>query len=196
MVDKDTEIAKEAAKHYRDTILVKYRRDRITENRISNFLTEVKKFFHVLDNVNNIDFIAQLDLSMLTDSTRVVADAKPKNKFVLRQVRTFITNRLGSYIRNPTAKKRRVISKLINVYFDSFTVCLEDHEEMQLWIEKLYQLSGLGLESKMSDSFSSFIQEKINPEINRQRKDLVHKIENEMDSDEDWKEIAKKRIKK
>lgn len=186
MVDKDIENYQMILKNYTQAVLTFDGQRKEEEKKLERFIAQMKNVFEFIDGLDyqNADtlFTEQFDPSNLALSVELVADASAQERWILRQYRELIINRLNSYTKN-----RKLIYDLLLAYYMQFLNCFEEHSNINLQIQRLMLLSALGIQSNASESFVNFIQGPLATVLQEKKKEM----EKSMGSgSSDWKKGA------
>ncbi len=178
-------------KNYTQAVLTFNRQEQREEKLLESFLVEMESVFEFIDSVDvgNVHelFTKQFNPKNLAHSVKIIADASEEERYVLKQYRHLLINRLNAY-----DKDRKLLYDLLVRYFIQFLNCLEDHENLDMQIRRLMILSALGIQMNASDSLIRFIQGPLQSEIYKKKSQLERAIGG--NSDDESKETKRSRM--
>jgi hypothetical protein len=170
-MDKDIENYQLILKNYTQAVLTFEKQRTDEKDKLEGFLDQMSGVFEFIDSLDyqNADtlFTKQFDPSNLATSVELIADASEIERWILRQYRELIINRLNSYTKN-----RKLIYDLLLAYFMQFLNCFEEHSNVNLQIQRLMLLSALGIQSSASESFITFLQGPLANVLQEKKKEL------------------------
>jgi hypothetical protein len=173
-MDKDLENFSMVMKNYSQAILTFRDQEKAEDVRLEVFLKEMQSVFEFMDTIDYSNahevFTKKFSPTNLAASVQLVADAKPMERYILKQYRTLLLNRLNSYTKNP-----KVILDLLLGYYIQFLNCLEDHSNNVIQIRQLMILSGIGIQTEASRAFADFVSGPLRVAM-EQKKDEAQKL--------------------
>jgi len=187
MPDKDLENYNIILKNYTQAVLTFDKQRNDEKEKLNKFLDQMKAVFQFIDALDyqNSDqlFTKQFDPANLAISVELIADASELERWILRQYRELIINRLNSYTKN-----RKLIYDLLLNYFMQFLNCFEEHSNINMQIQRMMLLSALGIQSAASESFVSFLQGPLAMAIQEKKKEMEKTMSGSATTD--WKKSA------
>lgn len=135
---------------------------------LSEFLQSVKAVFESLETGT------ELSTDDLANAVQLVADADEKKRYLLRQWRDLILNRMNS--KSPPKLKRQLIKALLEKYFSQFLNCLEDHEMIDISDKRWLMLSSTALINDASSEYLEFLRGPVQTAIQDQMQKQSRKL--------------------
>lgn len=180
----DLEQFNQIMKNYAQATLIFKQRSEDREEKLKAFIAEIEEVFRYIDHLDRKKDLLFKPESLM-NAYILVADADPRELEILRFYGNLLINRLNSYTRN-----KRLIYKILVVFFMQFLRCLQDHSKNQIMMENLIILSAIGLQTSASQSFIEFIQGPLQQAIWEKKSELERGMNNEKKSL--WKKNALK----
>jgi len=171
-------------RNYSQATLIFKQRTEDREKKLKVFISEIESVFKFIDKLEYTH--TQRDLLFSPESLMnayiLVSDADDEELKILRFFGNLLINRLNSYTKN-----RRLIYKILVIFFMQFLRCMQDHARQQQVIENMIILSAIGLQSSASQSFVEFIQGPLKVAIGEKKTELEKTISGKK---QDWKKTA------
>lgn len=171
MPDRDMEIFNEALKNFTQAVMIFDKQDRLETKKLEEFLAQMKTVFEFIDSLDYTNaqelMTKKFDPSNLATSVMLIADAHPKERWILKQYRNLLLNRLNSFTKN-----RKLIYDILVYYFMQFLNCLEDHSNNSLTLQRMMILTALGVQTQASRSFAEFVQGPLSQALHDKKSEL------------------------